>query len=494
MSDLTISHTHADGTRLVGSTRGDGVLEIVRRYGFQCRRGAGIHIAGSRDRRARTDRIDGAKAALEEAGHTVTLSIDDTYRPEADVVADRADRAADRADRYAAMAATATARSEAAGRASDEIAGRRPFGQPILIGHHSEGRARRDLARINALDERRWAEADRANHYANRAQAALSNEAHKHRGPAVMRRIGTREADRRAWARTLAEATSDEARARYQEEIDHLDDQLAYDRAILTALEEAGTFVAWRAEHFQPGDKVRIWGHLWLPVKRVNVKSVSVVDQYGHTQTVRWDDLSGRRRDGQQWDTPNGQPWPVATAVAVARWAGLVREADSTSYDEDRRRRARYVDWAQRLGHGLPLTASDAEVRAFATADKQLSRDLAVHFLGIFDRLEAGETASAIAATITPAAVTPAWQMPAGDPADMRAPDVRAGDIVKGLWDRGYGGRTLWPHFAGPVAVVSGIERRGERGDWVRIELVDGTVREFQTHQWLAVYRAGDAP
>lgn len=495
MSDLTISHTHEDGTRLVGSTRGDGVLDIVRRYGFRWGRTAGIYYPQSRDRRAHMDRIDAVKTALEAAGHTVALSVDDQYRTEADRVADRADRAETRAARYGGLATAAATRSDAAGRESDRIAGLRPLGQPILVDHHSAGRARRDLARVNALDERRWAEGDRARHYADRAAAALANEAHKHHGPAVMRRIDTREADRRRWVRTLAEATTDEARARYQEEIDHIDDQLAYDRAILVALEEAGTFVAWRAEHFQPGDQVRIWGHLWLRVKRVNVKSVSVVDEYGHTRPVPWDDLSGRRRDGQQWDTPNGEPWPVATAVAVARWAGLVHEAGLTSYDEERRRRARCVAWAQRLAHGLDWNASDAEVRAFATTDRQVARDLAVTCLGIYDRLIAGESAAAIWASITPIAVTPTWQMPTGDPVDVRVPDLRPGDIVKGLWDRGGpGGRQLWPHFAGPVGAVSDVERRGERGDWVRIELVDGTMREFQTHQWLAVHRGGDRP
>jgi hypothetical protein len=45
-------------------------------------------------------------------------------------------------------AAAREARSEAAFDRAHEVASGIPFGQPILVGHHSEGRARRDQARI----------------------------------------------------------------------------------------------------------------------------------------------------------------------------------------------------------------------------------------------------------------------------------------------------------------------------------------------------------
>lgn len=42
------------------------------------------------------------------------------------------------------------AKADAARVRADELAGLIPFGQPVLVGHHSEGRHRRDLDRIHS--------------------------------------------------------------------------------------------------------------------------------------------------------------------------------------------------------------------------------------------------------------------------------------------------------------------------------------------------------
>lgn len=52
-----------------------------------------------------------------------------------------------------------------------------PFGQPILIGHHSEGRDRRYRARFGRMFDRSFQEANKAEHYAERAAAAEANDA-----------------------------------------------------------------------------------------------------------------------------------------------------------------------------------------------------------------------------------------------------------------------------------------------------------------------------
>lgn len=53
-----------------------------------------------------------------------------------------------RADRLREWAGKREAKAEAAEAAACALADSIPIGQPILIGHHSEGRARRDQARI----------------------------------------------------------------------------------------------------------------------------------------------------------------------------------------------------------------------------------------------------------------------------------------------------------------------------------------------------------
>src|SRR5439155_16633940 len=58
---------------------------------------------------------------------------------------------------------------------SHDIASRRPFGQPILVGHHSERAHRNDIARQHRKDDKArelWQEAEQAG---RAAQAAAEN-------------------------------------------------------------------------------------------------------------------------------------------------------------------------------------------------------------------------------------------------------------------------------------------------------------------------------
>src|SRR5690348_14788034 len=58
------------------------------------------------------------------------------------------ERAESRADRFAAYSDARQADAEQARAAVSAIADQIPLGQPILVGHHSEARARRDAERI----------------------------------------------------------------------------------------------------------------------------------------------------------------------------------------------------------------------------------------------------------------------------------------------------------------------------------------------------------
>ena len=136
---ITIRHTHADGTLVEGTSKGDGTNTILKANGFRWFRTLGLWgIAGSRDRQPNDYKINRAAHALREAGHTVTVEIDRTHRPAAEAEADRLTRQDDRAAALAAKAArkksdaeTAWARERAA---TDALP---PGGEPIKIGHHS---------------------------------------------------------------------------------------------------------------------------------------------------------------------------------------------------------------------------------------------------------------------------------------------------------------------------------------------------------------------
>lgn len=526
MAELRIVHDHENGTLLEGSRKGDGVYEIARRHGFSWFPSIKvIGIRGSCDKPAQKWRINAAAEALRAAGHTVTVEIDDEWRPAVEREAARAERVEERVERYDERAGRAAAGAFAARDARRAISDGIPFGQPKMPGHHSYARACRDEDRMDALDRRQYAAADKAEHLAGRAEGARRNEAHKHDPRAITRRVEKLQADLRGVQRSLdgyqrqflngqgkvyqvetyppatgerAERRRDEAK-RLDEEIAHLQGKLA-------------EHDVWGRKHFAKGDLVNVGGR-WCEVARVNLKSVSVHNRWqwstagGRPEPVTFDNIYGRRRDGMQVNTPSGEPWPVDLADRVASWHSLVasaRLAHQHPWGSAERRSADQVGYAQRLVVGLSITASDAELGAFPKPDiVDARRQRAAACLAVYERLQAGEPVPDVAASLTVAAVTPAWQLPDREPEDRRSgptgsstadqlPMVQPGDLVKGFYDRGFGGRNdLVRGFCGPVVHVSEVNHRREAGDWVTIRLADGTERDFQTHQWLAVYPAG---
>ena len=115
MSALTITHTHAEGTLIDGSSRGDGSAEILKAQRWRWSRNLGSwYIPQSRDRRAKLPQINATAAALRAAGFTVELDIDDTYRPIACVEADKIARQAARVDALDAKADRKAGTAEAA--------------------------------------------------------------------------------------------------------------------------------------------------------------------------------------------------------------------------------------------------------------------------------------------------------------------------------------------------------------------------------------------
>ncbi|MBK5250817.1 MAG: DUF3560 domain-containing protein [Actinomycetales bacterium] len=86
------------------------------------------------------------------------------------------DRRLARAERLREWAAKREAKAEAAETATRDLADRIPFGQPILIGHHSEGRARRDADRIRGGLDRAAQDAETARDM-NRRAATIEAQA-----------------------------------------------------------------------------------------------------------------------------------------------------------------------------------------------------------------------------------------------------------------------------------------------------------------------------
>jgi hypothetical protein len=64
-----------------------------------------------------------------------------------------------------------------------------PLAQPILVGHHSERRHRRDLDRIHSLLEKSWQAQSKATALDQRAQAAAYNQAISSRDPEALAKL-----------------------------------------------------------------------------------------------------------------------------------------------------------------------------------------------------------------------------------------------------------------------------------------------------------------
>jgi hypothetical protein len=326
MSVITIVHTERDGTLIEGSSKGDGVYEVLlglRRDGqgnWRYFRSLGqLGLGQSRDKPAQRWRIDKAAEALRAAGHQVEVSIDnDTRRTFAEAEADRYQRAEDRADYHDEAAGRAVGRSEAASRAEHRIIDSYPLGQPILVGHHSERRHRRDLERADAYRRRAWDEQDKASYHADRADAAGRYQAGRESVPVTLRRIAGLEAEARQVQRRLdgtdkfmsyGHPATGEWREQLLARARDIDEELEHWRKHVAARQADGVKV-WGPDDFTKGDFVQIGLGAWYEVIRVNKKTLTLPaiiagpgrtvlraseSGYSWTDTVPYDKVTARK-------------------------------------------------------------------------------------------------------------------------------------------------------------------------------------------------------
>jgi Domain of unknown function (DUF3560) len=125
--------------------------------------------------------------------------IGDEDKSLAERVGERAERFEDYSDNRARDAETACATVAAT---VDNI----PFGQPILVGHHSERHARKDAERIQNGMRRAVKMWETSDYWTHHAQAAIRNAQYKGRPDVRQRRIKGLEAEQRQHERRLAES------------------------------------------------------------------------------------------------------------------------------------------------------------------------------------------------------------------------------------------------------------------------------------------------
>lgn len=335
---ITIKHTHEDGTLVYGTSKGDGVYDIIRKWEngnfkfFPSLRMIGLR--NSRDRVANRWAINAAAKALREAGFEVEVEIDDTFRDRAQVLEDKADRLEDRrdalerkADRHAGAAAAA---HERANQISERFAG----GQPILVGHHSERSARRDQKRMDQAMRKSIDENDQAQDAARRANA-VGSQMRRSATPAVTaRRIKTAESELRKIQKSLDGHTRrhldhrgnpiyidvhEPATGDYRERLlarkAQLENQLEYDQAQLASAVEAGEYVQWGKHNVHVGDVVHYWGLQPRTVVKINKSTVGVESGYSWPDKVKYTDIRAVECPHEDTVFPAAKPRSATTAT-----------------------------------------------------------------------------------------------------------------------------------------------------------------------------------
>ena len=273
MAALVITHSDEEGTLIDGTTRGDGSAEVLKANRWRWSRNLGMwFVPQSRDRAPKAWIINPTVEALHAAGFTVETQIDDTPRDQAAAEALRVERADERADRLQHRAERHRATSDQFQDRADQISSGIPLGQPILVGHHSERRHRRDLERLRSYTEKSW-EADKAATRDERAaKIAAAATDHRNNPRVVANRIDRLAAEVRA-------AERNGTLSRHQHEVA----QLEYWQQVRAAQLETGTVVQHSADTIRPGDHITnsAYGPRYRVV-RANKTTVTVEYEIGN--------------------------------------------------------------------------------------------------------------------------------------------------------------------------------------------------------------------
>src|SRR5262249_37261463 len=116
------------------------------------------------------------------------------------------ERAEERAERFQDYSTARAEDAHTAREAVSKIADNIPFGQPILVGHHSEKHARKDAEKIENGMRRAVKMWDASKYWKERAAGGVRHAKYKELPGVRHRRIKGLESDKRKQERRIAEA------------------------------------------------------------------------------------------------------------------------------------------------------------------------------------------------------------------------------------------------------------------------------------------------
>lgn len=193
-ADLVVAHDPEEGTTIRTRDRAwNAAIKAMRypRFVWSGSRTA-WYVQQSADKAVPPYDLERIAAELRKAGATVEVKrVQGDVRSFAERLEDKRDRADARADRYATYSEKAAGRAEGAFKRAEQIGERFYGGQPILVGHHSEGRARSDQAKAHRAMSKSVAEAAKAEHWEQRAEAVERHAARMEAPDVINRRLVT---------------------------------------------------------------------------------------------------------------------------------------------------------------------------------------------------------------------------------------------------------------------------------------------------------------
>ena len=313
------------------------------------------YVPRTRDRHVGRWDIDNIAEELREASG-VTVDVDYTasdpnkITPMQEREAASAERSEERADRLEARSDKKKAESASAYAAAKQVASFIPFGQPVLVGHHSEKRHRRDLEKIERGQRKSFEAEVESERLSKRAEASRRAAQHRKDPNFAQRRIEEIKTELRGLEVTLTgEAPPDwrglipqgPATGEYKAKLEVLRaearDQLGYWQQLV---EESGVKV-WGPDDFQAGD-VLAYKNGFDVVVRVNRKTLSV-DTPPHMWDLKKPYTNIKRppvREGKAWREAiesylqwleNRSPQPRVFPGRIKKVRAWLKDAGSSS-------------------------------------------------------------------------------------------------------------------------------------------------------------------
>lgn len=287
---IRVEHS-GDGTVVYGTERGDeAARSALKAQGFKWSRSLnGWYLPRTWSASTRELRVRGLEARL---GDRVTVERGDLAKS-----GTAAERAAERTARAEELAQRHTQRAERAATEADVRFGRAhqigdmiPMGQPILVGHHSEGRHRRDLERIDTNMRAGISAQQQAESEAERARSSAARAAMQTDPRAAARRLARSEAELRKVERRLTGTgkeihgentpASGDYRTRLEARARELRDEIAHDRSIAGELVASGSAAKFGKHNVKPGDVVKVGGRGYV-VHSTGPKNAKAMTEVG---------------------------------------------------------------------------------------------------------------------------------------------------------------------------------------------------------------------